>query len=109
MAASDLASAADRMAPGGPGTGVALAFTVASTVATLIRAAGGQAIYISVKTSAAVHLVFGSDTVGAATNNDPLFEATDGWQDMILRPEQTHVRAKGDSGSGTIYVWPSGR
>jgi len=97
------------MAPGGPATGLAIAFTNAAGAAQAIRATQGNPLYISVKTSAAVHLAFGLSDVGAPTNADPLFETTDGWQDMILRPEQTHVRAKGDSGSGTLYVWFSGR
>jgi hypothetical protein len=98
------------MAPGGPASSpAALAFTSAAGAATLVRAANGYALYISVKTTGAVHLAFGDATVGAPTNTDPLFEAADGWQDMVLRPEQTHVRAKGDTGAGSLYIWFSGR
>lgn len=97
------------MAPGGPGTGIVLAFTVAAGAATPIRAANGPARYISVKTTADVHLVFGDSTVGAPTNSDTLFTAADSYQDMIILPETTHVRAKGDVGNGSIYIWFSGR
>lgn len=123
MAASDLASAADRMAPGIPGTCIKFTFTSADSGWQDITfhkpaadAAGFQvgqgALYVSVKTTAAVHLSFGSSIASstAVTNaNAPLFEAADGWQDMILRPDQTQFRVKGDSGGGDIYIWLSGR
>lgn len=107
--ASDLASAADRMAPGAPGSSPpAIAFT-STAATTLVRPAGGAAKYISIKATAGVHLAFGGASVAAATNADPLFESTDGWQDMILAPDQTHVSAKGDSAGGSLYIWFSGR
>lgn len=123
MASSDLASAADRMAPGVPGTCIKFTFTAADSGWQDIPAhkpaadAGGfqvpqGALYISIKTTAAVHVAFGNSGASstAVTNaNAPLFESSDGWQDMILRPDQTQYRVKGDVGGGDLYIWFSGR
>jgi|SRR3982750_39112 hypothetical protein len=122
MASSDLASAADRMAPGIPGTAIKFTFTAADSGwqdVTFHKPAavggfqtGQGAVYVSIKVTAAVHVAFGNSNASstAVTNaNAPLFEPADGWQDMVLTPDQTQYRLKGDLAGGDIYIWPSGR
>lgn len=110
------------MAPGIVGTGIKFTFTNADSGWQDVTfhkpaAVGGfqtsqGAVYVSIKTTAAVHVAFGNSNASSAavTNaNAPLFEAADGWQDMVLTPDQTQFRVKGDSGGGDLYIWPSGR
>lgn len=116
---SDQGNAAERMAPGAPGTTIKFTFTNASSVLQAIRAAvtGGNisiALYISVKIVTAdgtgAHMCFGDVTTlaGNVTNADALFHPADGWQDMMLLPSQNSFKIKGDTVGGDVYIWFSG-
>lgn len=109
----DSAAAMDRLRPGAPGEVIKFTFTAASSTAQAIRAAVAQQnlapLYISLKVTADCHVVFGGAGVGAATTGDALFQASDGWQDMMLLAEDTSFRVIGDLGGGSLYIWKSGR
>jgi hypothetical protein len=112
MPQNDLASVANRMAPGAYATSPPkIAFVAGAQAATQLRAtsSAGSFRYISVKTSgAACGLLFGDLNVADPTTNAGfLLEATDGWVDMILPIGITHVRIYG-AGIGTLYVWDRG-
>lgn len=119
MSNSDIASALDRIAPGIPGSGIKFTFTAAASAEQSIpfhapAASGGFAVnqppvYISIKVTAACHLCFGMEGLGAPTNADPLYEPADSWQDMILLANMRVFRVKGDSVGGDIYIYQSGR
>lgn len=107
--AVDLANVSNRMAPGLPGTSPPkIAFANGANAAVQLRATAGAAIYISVKVTAGACIATGDSNVGAPTTNDPRFDASDGWQDMILAVGATHIRIFGDGSAGTLYVWLSG-
>ena len=114
--AFDIASAANRMAPGAPGTSPPkITFVNTGNAAVRIRPdpdpntqGGGGAVYFAFKTSAGVCVATGNSNVAVPTTNDPRFDATDGWQDMILAPGATHIRLFGDGTGGTAYVWLNG-
>ena len=109
MANNDLAGRANRMAPGAPGSSPAkITFANGANAAVQLRAAAGGAYYISFKTTAGVCVATGSQNVAVPTTNDPRFDATDGWQDMILPAGTTHIRLFGDGTGGTAYVWNIG-
>jgi hypothetical protein len=118
MAISDIASALDRIAPR-TGLTIKFSFTVAASGAQAITfhnpaTAGGftvgqGSLYVALKTTAAVHVVFGPVSVADPTNADMLLEQGDGLQDFILTPEMTHFKVKGDSGSGDFYLTVTGR
>lgn len=112
MSSSDLASVANRMAPGAYAPSPnKIAFTAGAQAAVQLRAAtAAQSFrYIAVKTSgAAAGVLFGDLNVADPTANAGfLLEATDGWVDMMLPPGCTHVRLFG-AGTGTFYVWDRG-
>lgn len=89
-------------------------FTSSSTAAVAlpgrVQAAGVNQpeVYIDMYVTAAAHIVFGETSVDAATNNDAIFVPEMGWVSVQLLNTDTHVRVKGDSGSGTAYFWMSG-
>jgi hypothetical protein len=115
---SDIANAANRIRPGPPGTGLKFTFSAAASAAQAIPfhitppvggfAVGQGALYVSFKVTEACHICFGGSAVGNPTNNDPLFEPADGWQDFVILPADTHFRVKGDSMGGDIYMFSSG-
>lgn len=114
---ADLASIANRMAPGLPGSSPPkIAVANGANAAVQLRTAAGAARYYSIKyvanTPAAgqgATIATGDSTVAVPTANDPLFETADGWQDMILSVGATHIRAFGTaSGVGVLYVWDRG-
>lgn len=110
----DSASAADRVRPGADNPCVKFTFTTGASAYQALRPAyvsktdKAPAVYVSVKVTANCHVIFGDANVRAATAADPLFEATDGWQDFMLLPGDTGFRVIGDTG-GDIYVFLSGR
>lgn len=104
--ASDLASVNRRLAPGS--IVAQLAFTSTAGGTYYLRDFGGPSRWISIRTNAPVHIVFGNQDVGAPTNSDPLFDTNDGWQDMIITPDITCLRLKGDSGSGSLTIMVGG-
>lgn len=109
----DPANASIRVAPGAPGTSFKITFANGANAATQLRAApANNALsafrYISIKTTAGVCIATGDSTVAASTTNDPRYDSTDGWQDMVLLPGVTHIRPFGDGTGGTLYVWLSG-
>lgn len=110
----DSASAADRVRPGADNPCVKFTFTTGASAFQTLRPAyvtltdKAPAVYVSVKVTANCHVIFGDANVRAATAADPLFEATDGWQDFMLLPGDTGFRVIGDTG-GDIYVFLSGR
>lgn len=124
---ADIGNAAERLAPN-PDSGAVIKFTFTSADSGVqdltfhdppADAAGFQAIksgglYVCIKTTAAVHLMFGMNArlvaFGAITNaNAPLFEVSDGIQDFLLMPGWDSFRCKGDVGAGDLYIWPAGR
>lgn len=112
MAANDLASVANRMAPGAYHTTPAkIPFAAGANPAVPLRAASaaGAYLYVAVKVSASAGtLNFGDLNVADPTvNGGGFFEPTDSWQDMMLPPGCTHVRVFG-AGIGTLYVWDRG-
>jgi hypothetical protein len=113
MPALDSGAAMDRLRPGSPGEVIKFTFTSGSSAAQAIRAAVAfqslAPLYISVKVTADCHIVFGGLLVGPASNADALFQAGDGWQDMLLLSDDVAFRVKGDVAGGDIYIWRSGR
>jgi len=114
--ALDIAMAADRMAPGLAGSSPAkITFANGANAEVPLRAHPGQtgaalpALYFAFKTTAGCTIATGPQGLAAPTTNDPRFDASDGWQDMILRPGDTHIRIFGDGTGGTAYVWFNGR
>lgn len=104
--------AAERVAPS-PGLSGKFTFTSsASTFQTIRTATVGvklSPVYVSIKTTADMHIVFGDANVGAPDNTFPLFQAGDGWQDFVLMPEMNGFRIKGDVGGGDFYWFVSSR
>lgn len=113
MSAIDSAGATDRLRPGSPGETVKFTFTSSASGAQTIRSAVAfqnlAPLWISIKVTADCHICFGGGGVGAPTNADALFQASDGWQDFMLLAGDTSFRVKGDSAGGDIYLWYSGR
>lgn len=92
------------MTAGTPGSVIKFTFTSTASTAQVLRAVATTACFISVKTTAAVHLCFGDSGLGAPTNSEFLLEPSDGWQDLYLVPGDTNFRCKGDSAGGDVYV-----
>lgn len=110
---ADIGNAAERIAPGPPGSSIKFAFiATSSTLQSLVAMAGQNAAkYISMKTTAAVHICFGDSLslAGAVTDADFILEPGDGWQDVLILPGTTSFKVKGDGAStGSLYLWPSG-
>lgn len=117
----DIGIAAERVGPTVGGT-VKFTFTSADSGLQDITfhsqaAVGGFAVpnaplYVMIKTTADVHLLFGqAEELGSAVTNTnaPLFQAVDGWQDFLLMPNWNKFRVKGDSAGGDIYIQKAGR
>lgn len=70
-------------------------------------------IYIAVKvisTSGYAHLALGDSAVALpADTTDIPVTPSDGWVRMILHSQDTHLRAFGVTGAGTIHVWFQGK
>lgn len=111
---ADIGNAAERIAPGPPGSSIKFAFTAASSTLQALGALAAQnsARYVSIKAvTGPVHVCFGDATTLAAnvTDADMILEPADGWQDVLLVPGMTSFKAKGDGAStGSLYIWPSG-
>lgn len=114
---SDEIKALERVRPGdstvlmgSPGFPIKMSFSVAAGAAIQFRTTGNVAQYVSLKAVGnSVHVVFGTSTVVAPSNAMWLIEPGDSVQDFQLQPDDTHVRLKGDTGSGDFYILLSGR
>lgn len=114
---SDVDKALERVRPGdvnvqlgNPGYSDVVAFTSSAGAAVQFRNVGNVAQYVSIKAVGnSVHVSFGPSTVAAPTNTEWLLEPGDSVQDFQLQPDDTHIRLKGDSGSGSLYLLISGR
>jgi hypothetical protein len=60
--------------------------------------------FISVKTTADVHPIFGDVNVVDPTNGNVLLQAGDSWQDFMLLPGDTSFKLKGDTAGGDFYM-----
>lgn len=112
-----MSDASRRIRPGNSGAKgqtVKQDFTSSSTAAVAlpgrVQAAGVNQpeVYVDMYCTAACHVVFGESSVDAATNADAIFVPEMGWVSVMLLNNDTHFRCKGDSGSGSLYVWMSG-
>lgn len=123
---SDIGNGAERLAPN-PSSGAIVKFTFTNADST-VQAIGfhnppavtgfqmikSGALYVCMKVTADVHVMFGSAeelaALGAITNaNAPLFQAADGLQDFMLMPGWNSFRCKGDIAGGDLYLFPAGR
>lgn len=110
----DIGNAAERIAPGAPGTTIKFAFTAVSSALQSLGAMAGlpaAAKYVSIKTTADVHVCFGNaaSLSGAVTDADFILQVADGWQDVLILPGVDSFKAKGDgAATGSLYIWPSG-
>lgn len=111
--AFDLASIANRMAPGLAGSSPpATAFALGANAQVQLRAAAGAARFYSIKVvgaaGASCTVATGTAGLAAPTAADPIFDLTDSWQDMILGVGATHIRLFGIATAGTLYIWDRG-
>lgn len=117
---SDIANALNRIAPR-PGVTVKFTFTAAASAVQSItfhnppndagtpsRKVTQGPLYVTLKTTASVHVVFGDASVADPTNADMLLDTADGMQDFILMPDMTNFKVKGDSGGGDFYMTVTG-
>ena len=88
-----------------PGQVYKLTFTnVASAVQTFRAAPAPVPQFVSLKTTASVHPIFGDATVADPTNANALLEPADSWQDFMLLPGDTSFKVKGDTAGGDLYL-----
>lgn len=110
----DIGNAAERIAPAGPGTTIKFAFVATSSALQSLGAMAGisaAAKYVSIKTTADVHICFGNaiSLAGSVTDADFILQPGDGWQDVLILPGIDSFKAKGDgANTGSLYIWPSG-
>lgn len=108
---------AGRIRPGNPGTQgqvqrIDFTSTAAKTALTGRTVVAGQQlphVYVDVRvTGGMAHLCFGGTNVNPATNNDFYIVAEDAWVTFKLLGQDTHVSVKGDSTTGSVFIWYSG-
>jgi hypothetical protein len=88
-----------------PGEVYKFTFTsAASAVQTFRLAPALVPQFISIKTTADVHPIFGDENVAAPTNSHALIQAGDSFQDFMLLPTDTSFRVKGDTTGGDLYM-----
>lgn len=89
-----------------PGEVYKFTFAVTASLFQQIRNPGGVPQYVSLKTTADVHVAFGANNADVVdpTIGNALMQPGDSWQDWALLPTDTGFKVKGDTGAGDIYL-----
>lgn len=88
-----------------PGEVYKFTFTSAASLVQTFRLAPALVPqFVSIKTTADVHPIFGDANVVDPTNSNALLVAGDSWQDFMLLPSDTSFKLKGDTTGGDFYI-----
>lgn len=100
-----------------PGDIIKFTFTNVASLEQIFRYADSplQETFVSVKTTADLHLVFGRSNANQGiaivvpTTGDLLLQASDSWQDWQLSAGDDMFKTIGDTTGGDLYLLLSGR
>jgi hypothetical protein len=88
-----------------PGEVYKLTFTsAASAVQTFRLAPALNEQFVSIKTTADCHPIFGDVNVVDPTNGNALLQPGDSYQDFVLLAGDTSFKVKGDTAGGDFYI-----
>lgn len=89
-----------------PGEVYKFTFTSSASAVQTFRASTPSLVpqFVSIKTTADVHIAFGDASVTDPTNANALIQPGDSWQDFMLLPLDTSFKVKGDTTGGDIYL-----